>query len=651
MHMEQFSFLFTPIKVGSLALKNRIVMPPMERNWATRDGAVTDRYLAHYGACAEGGPGLIVVEATFVDPVGRGRLNQLGIYKDELVPGLRQLVDSVHRHGVPISIEIHHAGRQTSSAVTGFQPVSASPVPCPQAGNEVPREMIIEEIREVVRRYADGARRAKEAGFDAVEVHGAHGYLPLQFLSPWANRRLDRYGGSLENRMRFPLEVVAAVRETVGPEFTLGYRFSADEFMDGGLTLDETTLFAQALEKNSVNYLHVTGGIYENFEIISAPMGVPLGSFVPLASGIRSAVKIPVLAVNRIKDPIQAEKILAEGHADLISIGRGLLADPQLPKKAKEGRVDDIVLCVSCNEGCNARLGEQLDVTCLVNPAVGREREFALRPAAEKKKVMIVGGGPAGMEAAKVAAMRGHEVTLYEKEAQLGGQVRLASVPPTREELGDVVRNLHYQLRALGVRISLGTTVSPELVAQESPDALVLATGAEPKALRVPGADEPFVVSAWDVLERKVQVGQHVVVVGGDRIGAETAEYLLDQGKSVHLVEESEEIGHDMEVSCRLLYHKRIESYDGFQVHTGRTVRRIADDGVVIDRSRCFGPMEEVKLAPVDTVVISAGRVSRNRLRDAISGFAGELYEIGDCVEPRTALEAICEGSLVGRKL
>jgi 2,4-dienoyl-CoA reductase-like NADH-dependent reductase (Old Yellow Enzyme family)/thioredoxin reductase len=651
MPMEQFNYLFTPIRVGTLTLKNRIVMPPMERNWATRDGAVTDRYLAHYEECARGGPGLIVVEATFVDPVGRGRLNQLGIYKDELVPGLRQLVDAVHRHGVPISIEIHHAGRQTSSAVTGSQPVSASPVPCPQAGNEVPREMTVQEIRQVVHRYAEGARRAKEAGFDAVEVHGAHGYLPLQFLSPWANRRTDEYGGSPENRMRFPLEIVAAIQEKVGPDFTLGYRFSADEFMEGGLTLDDTTLFAQSLEKNGVNYLHVTGGIYENFEIISAPMGVPLGAFVPLASGIKGVVKIPVLAVNRIKDPIQAEKILADGHADLISIGRGMLADPQLPRKAREGRVDDIVLCISCNEGCNARLGEQLDVTCVMNPAVGREREFALKPAAVRKRVMVVGGGPAGMEAARVAAMRGHDVTLYEKEVELGGQVRLASVPPTREELGDLTRNLVHQLEMLGVRIKLGTAVTPELVAQKAPDALVLATGAKPKTLHVAGADRLFVVSAWDVLERKVPVGQNVVVIGGDRVGAETAEYLLDQGKTVHLVEESSAIAYDMEVSCRLLYHKRIQTYDRFKAHTGRAVREIADDGVVIDRTRCFGPMEEVKLAPVDTVVVSAGRVSNDDLTKMLVGFKGEVHSVGDCVEPRTALEAIYEGSVIGRKV
>jgi 2,4-dienoyl-CoA reductase-like NADH-dependent reductase (Old Yellow Enzyme family)/thioredoxin reductase len=649
--MEQFKYLFTPIKVGTLTLKNRIVMPPMERNYATGDGHVTDRYLAHYEECAKGGVGLAVVEATYIDPAGRGRFNQLGIWKDELIPGLRDLVNVVHKHGTAISIEIHHAGRQTSSRVTGAQPVSASPVPCPQAGNETPREATVEDILDLVNKYAAAAWRAKEAGFDAVEVHGAHGYLPLQFLSPWCNRRTDRYGGSLENRMRFPLEIVNAIRGKVGNDFTLGYRFSADEFIEGGLTLEETTIFAQQLEKHRLDYLHVTGGIYETSEIISAPMGVPLGAFVPLASGIKSVVSIPVIAVNRIKDPVQAEKILAEGDADLVSLGRAILADPQLPNKAREGRLDEIVGCISCNQGCNARLGDQLDVTCVVNPSVGRERQFVIEPAARVKKVMVVGGGPAGMEAARIVAMRGHVVTLYEKASELGGQIRLAAVPPSREEIADITRNLTIQLHKLNVKIRLNTEVTPELVKKEAPDAVVLATGAEPSPLRIPGADKPMAVSAWDVLAQKARVGQHVAVIGGDRVGASTAEYLAEQGKSVHLLEESGTAGADMEPSCRLWFQKRLEALENLQVHTGVEVKAILNDSIVLDRTGCIGPDDQVILAPVDTVVISAGRISNRVLRMKMDGLAREIYEIGDCVKPRTALEAIYEGGLIGRQI
>ncbi|MDO8691655.1 MAG: FAD-dependent oxidoreductase [Dehalococcoidia bacterium] len=651
MLMQHFDHLFTPIKVGSITLKNRIVAPPLERNYCNRDGSVSDRCLAHFEELAKGGAGLLVMEASFVTPAGRGSVNQMGIWNDELVPGLRQLAKVVHNQGAAIAIELYHAGRQTSFKITGFQPISASPVPCPATGNETPTEMTPADIRNVILEFAQAARRAKEAGFDAVEFHGAHGYLPLQFLSPWSNRRSDEYGGSLENRMRFSLEVISAIRETVGRDFTVGCRFCADEFVQGGLTLDESTVFAQRLEQAGIDYLSVSAGIYETSEMIASPMGVALGVLVPLASAIRASVKVPVVAVNRIKDPVQAENVLAEGHADLVALGRALLADPNLPAKAKDGRLDDIVSCLSCNQGCFARIAAHQDVTCVVNPAAGREREFAIKPAAEGRRIMVVGGGPAGMEAARVAAMRGHDVTLYEKGPELGGQVRLAAAPPTREELGDIIRNLAHQMEGAGVKVVLGVEVTPELVRKESPDAVVIATGALPRGLRVPGADRPFVLTAQDVLGRKVEAGQRVVVVGADRIGAETAEYLADKGKTVDLIEESGELAPDMEFTTRILFMRRLKSLGNIKVHRGRMVREIEADSVVIDRTGAIGPMDEKKLGPVDTVVVALGRRIDDYLLKSLRSYPGEVYDVGDCVEPRSALEAIYEGSLVGRKV
>ncbi len=649
--MSHFNHLFTPIKLGGITLKNRIVAPPMERNYCNRDGSVSDRCLAHFEELAKGGAGLLVMEASFVTPGGRGSLNQLGIWDDRLIPGLRDLASVVHNQDAAVMIELYHAGRQTSSKITGSQLVSASPVPCPATGNEVPKEMTLEDIQEIVEAFAQAARRAREAGFDGVEFHAAHGYLPLQFLSPWCNRRSDDYGGSLENRMRFSLEAISAIRREVGEDFIVGCRFCADEFIKGGLMLNESTVFAQRLEQASVDYLSVSGGIYETSEMIASPMGVALGVFVPLAGAIRGVVNVPVVAVNRIKDPMQAENILADGHADLVALGRALLADPHLPAKAREERLDEIVTCLSCNQGCFGRIAVHQDVTCVVNPATGRERELEIKPAAIRRRVMVVGGGPAGMEAARVAAVRGHDVTLYEGEPELGGQVRLAALPPTREELGDVIRNLTHQMERAGVKVVLGTEVTPELVAREGPDAIVIATGAQPRRLRVSGADLPFVVTAQEVLSRKAEVGENVVVIGGDRIGAETAEYLADRGKKVDLIEESAAIAQDMEFTTRILFMRRLKSHSNVKVWAGRTVRELGADSVVIDRAGAAGPLDELRLGPVDTVVVSLGRRSDDYLLRSLGGYPGQVYDIGDCVEPRSTLEAIYEGSLAGRRL
>lgn len=649
--MQPFSHLFTPIRVGNITLKNRIVAPPMERNYCNPDGSVSDRCLAHFEELARGGAAMLTMEASFVTPAGRGSVNQLGIWNDGLIPGLRELTKVVHSQGAAIAIELYHAGRQTSSRISGLQPVSASPVPCPATGNEMPREMTLEDIRILIREFAEAARRAKEAGFDCVEFHGAHGYLPLQFLSPWTNRRSDEYGGSLENRMRFSLEAISAIRQEVGRAFVLGHRFCADEFVAGGLKLDESTAFARRLEQASVDYISVSGGIYETSEMIASPMGVALGVLVPLASVIKESVNVPVIAANRIKDPVQAENILAEGHADLVALGRALLADPHLPAKAKEGRLDDIISCLSCNQGCFGRIAAHQDVTCVVNPAAGREREFAIQPAGQSRKVMVVGGGPAGMEASRVAAMRGHVVTLYEREPELGGQVRLASVPPTREELGDIIRNLARQVERAGVKVALGVEVTPELVTRESPDAVVVATGAQPRKLQVPGSDRSFVVTAQEVLGGMVDVGQRVIVIGADRIGAETAEYLAVKGKLVDLIDESGGLASDMEFTTRIVFMRRLKCHDNVKVHRGTEVREINAGSVVICRTGAIRAAEETTLSQVDTVVVAMGRERDDRLSRSLGGYRGETYHIGDCVEPRSALEAIYEGSMIGRKL
>lgn len=651
--MAVFKYLFTPIRVGNMTVKNRIVMAPMERNYANLDGTVSERSKAHYTTCARGGVGWIDVESTFVDPKGRGRTHQLGIHDDRCIPGFRELTDIAHSLGARISLEIHHAGRNTSRAITGFQPVAPSPLPCIEAGGDVPHELTVEEIEEIIAKYGQAARRAREAGFDAVELHSAHGYLPLAFLSPYTNHRTDEYGGSFENRLRFPLRVIQAIRENVGADLTVGCRFSADQFIDGGLTIEDTAQYARRLEQAGVDYLHVSAGIYESFEVIIPPMDAPSGFLLPLASAIRRAVSIPVIAVSRINDPVFAEKVLADGHADLVAFGRAFLTDPEFPNKARAGRVDDIVKCIGCNQGCVTRIATQQDVTCLVNPVTGRELEFEIRPAQIRKKVLVVGGGPAGMEAARVSAVRGHQVSLYEKDSDLGGQVRLLAKVPYQDGWSDLVRSAGHQLKKAGVAIHLNTKVDEDLIRQVAPDVLIFATGAVIQPEEIPGFGRVAVTDILAVLDGRAVTGNHVVVVGGGRMGMVLAEWLSHRGTKVTVVERSPLIAQDVETARRTFLMRRLQENVLITCYTEKAVREVVNGSVVIGKADAIGPLFAESIPDVDTIILADRRRSASGLAwlTREKKLAPEIYEIGDCLEPRTALEAIFEAAVVGRRI
>jgi 2,4-dienoyl-CoA reductase-like NADH-dependent reductase (Old Yellow Enzyme family) len=614
----------------------------MERNYANPDGSPSQRTLTHYAGIAAGGAGWIDVESTFVDPRGRGRTHQLGLHDDRCIPGFRALAEAAHRHDVRIGVELHHAGRNTSPALAGAAPVAPSAVECPEAGSGVPHELALDEIAAIVERYAQAARRAAEAGLDAVELHSAHGYLPLAFLSPLTNLRTDAYGGSRENRMRFALEVLAAIRAAVGTRMAVGCRFSADELLPGGLTLDDTVPYARALVAAGADYLSVSAGVYASFKWIIPPMDTPAGWLIPQAAAIRAAVDVPVVGVSRFTAAEAAEAVLERGEVDVVAFGRAFLTDPAWPRKVLSGAGEEQVSCIGCNQGCVARIADQRDVTCLVNPVCGREGELVAEPADRVRTVLIVGGGPAGMEAARVAAERGHRVVLVERHPELGGQLRAAALLPHRPGWATFLREGEARLVRAGVELRLGRELDDELLRELRPDAVVLATGA---SFCPPEAAEPRWTNPQQLLAGGLAAGSRALVLGGDAIALGVAEWLDEAGCSALVVTARRAF----EEGAQPGLLERALSRPGVTGRPDRELRRIGDDGVTIVRAGAIGPLDEETFAPVDVVVTTAHRRAQGAPAVLARALAGiEMVTAGDCVEPRSALEAIHEGMLAG---
>ncbi len=634
--------LWEPFRIGRMELKNRVVMPPMVTRYASDDGFVTERTKSYYEARARGGAGLIIVEATFVHRRGRAFANQLGIGDDKYISGMSELVDVVHKHGARIGMQLHHGGREGKSALNGLQPLAPSPLP--GLAGEMPKEMTVEEIAETVAYFADAAVRAQTAGFDGVELHGAHGYLIDQFLSPTSNKRKDEYGGSLPNRARFLLEIIADLKEAVGDDYPVWCRIDGKEYGVEGITLKDAQQTARMVEEAGLAAIHVSSWGPES------PINRTTPTFVPvviedLAEGIKEAVSIPVIAVGRIT-PEDAERLLKEGKADLIAIGKGMLADPEWTNKVAAGRTDDIKPCIICN-GCrdDIRNPDIAGIRCSVNAALGREKESEIVPAAKPKKILVVGGGPAGMEAASVAALRGHQVTLWEKESRLGGQLVQAAIPPHKDRIAPLYKYLETRLQKLGVKVELGKEANATAVAEFNPDAVVVATGVKPFLPDIPGLDKAQVVQAGDVLEGKVKVGDKVAIIGGELVGCETAEFLADQGKHVTVMRRGAEMATSVGPSNRAFFLSRL-------LDKGVTMLRevkydgISPEGVIITTRD-----GEERTIEADTIVLAAGSVPDTALYDAIKDKISEVYHIGDCVEPRTILVAISEGFQTGQKI
>ncbi|MHB8918746.1 MAG: oxidoreductase [Desulfocucumaceae bacterium] len=654
--------LFTPIKIGGLQLKNRISMPAIHHSY-TPEGFVNDRLVRYYETRARGGAGMIIVGGCTIDNLGIAP-KMVGLHDDRYIEGLKKLTSAVKGAGAGIAAQLYQAGRYTHSFLIGQQPVAPSPV-ASRLTREVPREMTLVDIMTVIESFADAALRARKAGFDAVEIIASAGYLICQFLSPVTNLRTDDYGGSWENRCRFGIEVVKRVKEKAGHDFPVLVRLSGNDFMPGSNTNREAALFAVELEKAGADCFNVTGGWHET-RVPQITGDLPRGGYAYLASGVKSVVSVPVIASNRINDPWVAEQILRNGQADMVNLGRTLIADPEFPNKARSGNIGSIRKCLACNQGCMDMIFTMQDVHCAVNPLAGREFEVSVEPAATPRRILVIGGGPAGMEAALTAARRGHSVTLWEKDSRLGGQLHFAARPTGKQDFLSLVEYYKNGMEASGVEVKLNREATVESIMSQGADVVVLAAGARPAGAPFPVSPGVRVVTALDVLGGEAVLGSSVVVVGGGAVGCETAITIAEMGtlsaenlkflmenqaespetllellnrgtKNVTVIEMLKGIGRDIGVSTRWVVMKNISRL-GVGVIDQARVREVNDRGVVIEREG------QESLIPADTVVIAIGSLPVNELAGELREKVPELHVIGDSLKPRKVTEAIREG-------
>ena len=662
--------LFQPIKIGKLEIPNRILMPAMHMNMA-RDFEVTDQLVDFYAERARGGAGMITVGYATVDEMS-GTVANIGGHKDEFIPGLARLAGAIRENGARASVQLNHAGRYNFSFFLGGQQAVAPSAVASRMTKETPRELSLDEIKQIIESFGRAALRVKKAGYDAVEVLSATGYLISQFLSQVTNKRADEYGGSFENRMRFGLEVMQAIKRQTGKDFPLVVRINGNEYMPGGLGRKELQEYARRLVAVGVDAICVNVGWHEA-RVPQIVAEVPRGVFAYLSRGIKEAVDVPVIASHRINDPELAREMIGDGMCDMVAMGRPLIADPYLPEKARTGRENEIVHCIACGQGCFDHLFELKPVECLCNPRAGRERETEAKKAKAPKKVMVIGGGAAGMSAATAARDLGHDVSIYDKADRLGGQLHLAGAPPGREEFIQLARDLQNQLVARGVKIMLNQPVDESLVEKEKPQAVIIATGAVPITLPIPGADLPNVVQAWDVLEGKVRTGRRVVVIGGGAVGMETALLLADKGtlsgdalkflllngaeaaedlyelasrgtKEVVILEMIEKVGKDIGRSTRWPMMQDAERA-GIQMRIATRALEITESSVKVETG---GKVEEI---PADTVVLAAGAQAFNPLQETLEKRRIPVQVVGDARTPAKAFDAIHQGFAAGRNV
>ncbi|MHB8466537.1 MAG: mycofactocin system FadH/OYE family oxidoreductase 2 [Acidimicrobiales bacterium] len=644
---RRYQYLFSPLRLGPVVVPNRIVFAAHLTNYA-EDGQPSAQHAAYYEARAAGGAGLIITEEHSTHPTDWPYEKLIHGFHPSVIPGYRRITDAVHRHGTPIFAQINHNGGQGSGMYSRLPVWAPSPVADPLF-REVPKEVDLGEIAEIVAGYALVAEHCQAGGFDGIELQCSHSSIVRGFLSPAMNARTDAYGGPLANRARLLLRIVDAVREAIGPDMALGVRLCGDELIDGGTTIDDAVEVARMVEEQGrTDYINTSIGVATaSLFMIEASMQVPPGYALFIPSALRKAVDLPVVGVGRFKDPLQAERALAEGHCDLVGVVRGQIADADFAAKARAGATDDIRLCLSCNQECVGRMGLNRWLGCIENPTTGREAAVGSGPAPSPRRVLVVGAGPAGLQAAISAATRGHRVLVVEREDQPGGQARLAASVPSRAEFGDIVRNQVHDCRRLGVEIRCGVTADRALVDDLAPDVVVVATGAEPARPYWAPPDAATVVDVRDVLDGSAAPTGHVVVV--DELGfhqaTSVAELLADRGCDVTVVTPGMVVGQDLGITLDLEHWNVRAAAKGIEQRTDLVPMGWAPDGLTL----LHHPTGRQDIVACDWVVLAVPQQPLDALyHDLVSVRGIEVHRIGDCVAPRRAHAAVVEGARVG---
>ena len=635
--------LFSSFSIKDIQLENRIVMPGLASFLIGDGGIISEATVEHYRRRAAGGPAMIIMEACAVSPEGVVSDHQARIDDDRFIEGLSKIAAVLKSEGSVPAIQFHHGGRQTSIKVIKRKPLAPSAIPCPTIRGEVD-PLTIDGIHEIVQKFGDAAERAKQAGFELIEIHGAHGYLVNQFLSKVSNIREDEYGGDTVGRSRFSLEIIEEIHKRIGPEFPLSFKISAEEFVPGGLTVTESIEILKLLVKAGVDVVQVSAGNDMTPEWICQPMFMKKACLADSAAQFKKALNIPVMAVGRINDPMVANRVLSKGQADLVCIGRGLLADPEMPNKAREGRLDEIRICIACNT-CMQSIFRKGRIECLVNPTLGREKEMALVPTQNPKKIMVVGGGPGGLNVAWVAAKRGHEVHVFEKRRDLGGQLLPGSIPGHKKELRSLIKFQKKQIEKFGVTCHLNHEVKVKDIQRFNPHVVILATGSLPAIPPVDGINSSIVMTYEDVLNEARPSFRQAVIIGGGATGLEIALHLAEYGCRVSVVEMLAKIGKGLEAMTKKILLGKLKEYN-VKMMTETKLTRVTSTGAVVALSD-----GTEQLIEAETVIFATGTRPCNRLYEKVKSLGYETHQIGDCLETRSAKAAIYEGAVLGRSL
>ncbi len=633
--------LWEPVSVRNLELNNRLVMLATHLNYCDEDGTVTDRLIEFYRERAKHGPGLIVVGGCYTEHLGMSTPTMIGISKDEHIEGLHRLTDVIHSYDVPVAAQLYHAGRYAHSVVLGEKAVSASEVKC-RLTRETPRALTLDEISQTINNFGTAAKRAKDAGFDSIEVIGSAGYLINQFLAEATNKREDKYGGDFESRSRFPLEVVKCIRKSVGPEFPILYRMSGTDFVPNGLLLEDNKVLASKLVRSGVDCLNVTGGWHET-RVPQITMDVPRGGYAYLAEEIAHVVDVPVVACNRINTVTLAERILKRGNVQLIGMSRGFLADPALPTKAREGHSQSVCPCIACNQGCLDRVFMIEPVTCTLNPIVGYERERKLGPPGDGR-IAVVGGGAAGMECARVLRLRGVMVTLFEQGSRLGGLLGLAAKVPGRGEFAAYVCYMQRELRHLGVDVRLNVQASVDTLVEEGYDCVIVATGTIAGAPAIDGVEMSHVTSAYDAISLRLDDLGNVAIIGGGALGCYTALYLASHAKSVQIFDGDLALGVDLGRTTRWIVLRKLKE-KGIRTYTNTTVTEIESKHISVLSDGIL------RLVKVHTVVLATKPQPNDRILKRLSGTSLRTEKVGSVKGSMNLLEVIHDAYELGNSL